>query len=401
MQRKNLIKLSFGHAITDINGGALPIMLAYLQPVFLLTQFQVGMAVMAFNITSSVIQPAFGIYSDRYRLPWLMPAGCLLAGLGMWLTGMAPDFYTMLLAVLLSGLGVAAFHPEGSKYARYSSGRNKVSGMALFSVGGNVGVALGPVLATLLYGLAQLKGTAGFLVVCAAMALVLYLSLPYFEASRVTVAPAGQEAGSGAERSGFSLPWKVAVPLILVLLIVTFRSWVNYGVLTFVPQYYIHHLNRSEIYATVINFLFLAAGAAGTLIGGPIADRWGMKTVIIGSMALQVPLLYLFLHLDGVWAVLSITLAGLALVSTFAVTLVYGQELMPGRVGLASGLIIGFGVGMGGVGTPLIGYIADHWGFMTALNALIALPLISLVLALFLPQDASAARSKGFGEVKA
>lgn len=389
MSRKNLIKLSFGHAVTDINAGALPIMLAYLQPVFALTHLQAGMVVMAFNITSSVIQPAFGVFSDRRRMAWMMPAGCLLAGLGMFLSGISPNFEILLLSVLLSGLGVAAFHPEASKFARLSSGPRKVSGMALFSVGGNVGVALGPVLATLFYSLAGLGGTVGFLAVCAVMALVLRLTLPFY-------GPAAGEA-DGGQASGPSgkappLPAGALVPLVIILLIVTFRSWVNFGILTFVPQYYIYQLNSSPAYATLINFLFLAAGAVGTLLGGPVADRWGMKSVLMGSMALQIPLLYMFLHLGGIWALASVTLAGLALVSTFAVTLVYGQELMPGRVGLASGLIIGFGVGMGGVGTPLIGYVADHWGMATALNSLLALPAAGLVLAALLPREAVAER---------
>lgn len=401
MQKKTLIKLSFGHAVTDINAGALPIMLAYLQPTFSLTQMQVGMAIMAFNITSSVIQPAFGIFSDRHRLAWLMSSGCLLAGLGMSLTGFSPNFPTLLLSVLLSGLGVAAFHPEGSKFARLFSGPKKVSGMALFSVGGNVGVALGPVLATLFYSLAQLRGTLGFLVVCSVMAFILHLSLPAFDQAQEPAFPDNTGTGRHREVPSPALPAGVAVPLVLILLIVTFRSWVNYGILTFVPQYYIHQLNSSELYVTLISFLFLAAGAVGTLVGGPIADRWGMKSVIIGSMALQIPLLYMFLHLEGIWSLVCITLAGLALVSTFAVTLVYGQELLPGRVGLASGLIIGFGVGMGGVGTPIIGYIADHWGLVTALNSLLVLPLASLILAAFLPGEGHGSRGKGFQGARA
>ncbi len=396
MNKKNLIKLSFGHAVTDINQGALPIMLAYLQPVFSLTQLQVGMAMTAFNLTSSVIQPAFGIYSDRHRLVWLMPAGCLLAGLGMMLTGFSPSFHVLLLAILVSGIGVAAFHPEGSKFARYSSGARKVSGMAIFSVGGNIGVALGPVLATFFCGLAHLKGTVGFLLVNLAMAAVLLLSMPVFNSLAEAAAPKNPGPDERPGEKAFSIPGEVAVPLILVLIIVTLRSWVAYGMMTFVPQYYIHQLNSSGLQVTLINFLFLAAGAAGTLVGGPAADRWGMKAVIMVSMAVQVPLLYMFLYLDGIWTLVSITLAGLALVSTFAVTLVYGQELMPGRVGLASGLIIGFGVGMGGVGTPLIGYVADLWGLFTALKTLLILPLICLILAAFLPRDVAAARDKGF-----
>jgi len=147
--KKILALLGTGHGVTDLNQGVLPMMLAYLQPVLAVSQFQAGFAMLIFNVSSSVIQPAFGIFSDRVRLPWLIPLGGLLAGLGISLTGIIPNYPLLLAAVLVSVLGIAAYHPEGSKYARYSSGGGKATGMAVFSIGGNLGFAAGPVLASI------------------------------------------------------------------------------------------------------------------------------------------------------------------------------------------------------------------------------------------------------------
>lgn len=170
---KMLGLLGAGHGVTDIDQGTLAIILTVVQPLFVLSQLQVGLVVLAFNVSSSVIQPLFGIFSDRFRAAWLIPSGCLLAGLGMALTGFSRDYRSLLLAVLVSGLGVAAYHPEGSKFARLFSGLRKATGMSIFSVGGNLGFAVGPLLASLFYALLGLPGTLGFLAINGAMATVL------------------------------------------------------------------------------------------------------------------------------------------------------------------------------------------------------------------------------------
>jgi len=191
MNKKILTLLGFGHAMADINQGALPMMLSFLMPVFALSQLQVGMTVLAFNLASSIIQPLFGILTDRFRMAWLIPLGCLVAGAGMALTGFAANFHLLLPIVLISGLGVAAYHPEGSKYARLASGEKKASGMSLFTLGGNLGLASGPILATFFFGLAGLHGSAGFLVLNTIMAVLLWTSL-----NRITN-PAGETKSAG------------------------------------------------------------------------------------------------------------------------------------------------------------------------------------------------------------
>ncbi|SFR00830.1 MFS transporter [Desulfoscipio geothermicus] len=395
MNKKVLALLSTGHAITDITQGAIPMMLTFLQPAFVLSQLQVGIVMLAFNLSSSVIQPIFGIFSDRFRAAWLVPLGCLLAGLGMAFTGYSPNYMILLIAALVSGLGVAAYHPEGSKFARFASGSRKASGMALFSVGGNIGFAAGPVLASFLFGLAGLRGSIGFLGLNGAMALLLWIYLSNIMGTQPGIsgsAPGNREQSSA--RTGNLNIGKVIVPVILLVLVVTMRSWVHFGMVTFLPQYFVHYLQRSEVYAATLTSVFLFAGAFGTIVGGPAADRWGFKNVIIGSTAMLLPLLFLFVRIGGIWTTVIVALAGFLIVSTFAVTVVFGQELLPNNVGLASGLMLGFAVGMGGVGTTLLGWVADQWGLPAAFQVMIIFPVIGLLLALFLPGQKELARNQ-------
>lgn len=395
MNKKALALLGTGHTITDINQGALPIILVFLQPVFALTQLQVGIVMMAFNLSSSVIQPIFGILSDRFRAAWLVPAGCLIAGLGMAFTGFCPNFPTLLLAALVSGLGVAAFHPEGSKFARLASGDRKASGMSMFSVGGNLGFAAGPILASFFFGLAGLGGSAGFLVINGTMAAILWVYLSSFTGD-TTTATAPSHTQANKKKPSTNTPgvsaWFLFAPVALLVMVVIMRSFTHFGMVTFLPQYYVHHLQQSEAQAATLTSIFLFAGVFGTLAGGPAADRWGLKPVIVTSMSLLVPILYLFTRTEGILLVALVALAGFAAISTFAVTVVFAQELLPGNVGLASGLVLGFAIGMGGVGATVLGWVADHWGLPTVFHVMMLFPVIGLLLALLLPNREQLAR---------
>ncbi|MDY0389729.1 MAG: MFS transporter [Desulfobulbus oligotrophicus] len=387
MNKKVLALLGFGHAITDIIQGGLTMMLAFLQPVLTLSQLQVGMVMLAFNLSSSVIQPAFGIFSDRFRAAWLIPTGCLLAGVGMSLTGFMPNYTLLLVASLIAGLGVAAYHPEGSKYARCASGSRKASGMAIFSVGGNFGFAMGPILATLLLAWAGREGTLGFLVINGVMSLLLWFYLPTITKTEITgplPPPKIVRESPTSEGRGLSQGQIIGAVIMLVLVIIM-RTWMHFGIVTFLPQYSMHHLQHSQGYAAGMTSIFLLFGAFGTVFGGPAADRWGLKTVIVASMAVTIPLLYLFPYTSGPASMVVIALSGFALISTFAITVVLGQELLPNNVGLASGLTLGFGIGAGGIGATLLGWFADRWGLPSIFHIMIIFAVTGLVLSFFLP----------------
>lgn len=385
MNKKALTLLGTGHAITDISQGALPIILTLIQPLFGLSLLQVGLVVLAFNLSSSVIQPVFGIMSDRFRAAWPVPIGCLLAGLGMALSGFSHNYLFLLLAALVSGLGVAVYHPEGSKFARFFSGWRKATGMSFFSVGGNLGFAAGPLLASLFYELAGLRGMLGFLAINGAMALVLWANMPVLAGSYSQAGTPPKHEQKQPATVKTSIAPRVIMAVILLVIVVIMRSWVNQGVVTFLPQYYVHYLHQNQAFAAVLTSVFLFAGAMGTLVGGPAADRWGLKAVIVISMGALPPLLYLLTVLSGFWSIVVVALAGFAVISTFAVTVVFGQELLPHNVGLASGLMLGFGIGMGGVGATLLGWVADHLGLPTVFHIMMLFPIIGLLAALFLP----------------
>ncbi|MCF8105579.1 MAG: MFS transporter [Desulfohalobiaceae bacterium] len=387
INKKILGLLGTGHAVTDVNQGVLPMMLAYLQPVFAMSQLQVGLAMLVFNVSSSVIQPAFGIFSDRIRATFLIPLGCLLAGLGIAFTGISPNYPVMLPAVLVSGLGIAAYHPEGSKFARYSSGENKATGMSVFSIGGNIGFAAGPLLASLLFGLFGLRGSMGMLALNGGMALLLWIYLSgIVDTEKVYIEHANWTQDKEHKKSFNIRSKKVIIPVVLLTLVVIIRSWVHFGMVTYLPQYYINYLGQSERFAAVVTTVFLIAGAGGTLVAGPVADRIGLKNVILGSMFVLGPLLYLFTLVSGYWVMVLVALLGFVVVSTFAITVVFSHELLPYNVGLASGITMGFGIGMGGVGTTVLGWVADIWGLPAVFQVMIFLPVLALLLTLFLPK---------------
>ena len=366
--------------MVDISQGAVPALLPFLIAQRGYSYTAAGALVLASTLSSSVIQPLFGLSSDRRSLPWLMPAGVVLAGLGIALAGVAPTYSLTFLAVTLSGIGVAAFHPEGSRFANYVSGERRASGMSLFAVGGNVGVALGPVLFTPAVLLLGLRGTLLFVVPAALVALLLVAELPRLRGFRpdrarlVADAEAPPEWGPFARLGG----------------VIAFRTFAYFGLLTFVPLYFVDELGVSAAWANTALALMLFGGAAGTLLGGPLADRFGTRPVLIGSMALVGPLVLAFWASGPLLASALVLLVGAATIATFSVTVVMGQQYLPGRIGLASGVTLGLAIGLGGIGAPLFGALADAFGLSTTILVIACVPLPGALLALSLPRRANA-----------
>jgi len=371
--------LSAGHLFTDIAQGSIPALLPFLIAQDHLNYAAASALVLAATVSSSIIQPAFGHISDRHSLPWLMPLGPALGGLGVALAGLAPTYPLTFAAVVLSGIGVAAFHPEGSRFANYVSGARRASGMSLFSVGGNVGFALGPVLVTPLLVLFGLHGTVFVLVPTLLMAVVLIHELPRLKRFRTDVVGGRVQRGDEPEAWG---------PFALLASVIALRSFVYFGLVTFIPLYYVGVLHTSKAAGNAALSAMLLGGAAGTLVGGPLADRFGRRTVLIGSLSLLPPLVVGFLLSGPVLAVVFATLAGAATIATFAVTIVMGQEYLPGRLGVAAGVTIGLSIGLGGVGAPLLGVLGDAHGLAAVFETIAVLPVLALGLTLALPTRA-------------
>ncbi|MGC1401711.1 MAG: MFS transporter [Thermodesulfobacteriota bacterium] len=377
MNLKILFLLSLAHLITDINQGAVPALLPFLKEALGLSYTAAGMVLLTSNLTSSIIQPLFGYFSDQRPKVWLIPLGVMVAGLGVGLSGLSPNYGVLLLVVILGGLGVAAFHPEGFKTAHFFIGQKKASGMSIFAVGGNLGFALGPFTLTFLVTHFSMTGTLAYCFPGLIMGLFLFVFLPTLRYSTLS----GQIETSQAKQESNASYGK----LVILILVVTMRSWIQMGLVTFIPFYYINHLKGDPLLAGKMVTTFLISGTIGTLAGSRLADHWGHKNFLTLTMLLMIPLLYLFLKVQGWGAFVILALAGFVLIASFSVTVVMAQDLLPGKLGMASGLMVGFAIGTGGLGVTLLGLVADHWGVPTALQSLTIMPLIGFLLCFLLP----------------
>lgn len=386
VDRRAMATLSAGHLFTDVAQGSIPALLPFLIARDHLSYAAASALVLAATISSSVIQPLFGHVSDRRSLPWLMPLGPALGGLGVAMAGLAPTYGLTFAAVVVSGVGVAAFHPEGSRFANYVSGARRASGMSLFSVGGNIGFALGPVLVTPLILIFGLHGTVLVLIPTWLMAAALVRELPRLRGFRSDVVGGRVRAGAHTEQWG---------PFVVLGGVIVLRSFVYFGLVTFIPLYYVANLHTGKAVGNAALAAMLLGGAAGTLIGGPLADRFGRRAVLIGSMLALPPLIAGFLLSGPLLAAVFAALAGAATIATFAVTIVMGQEYLPGRLGVSAGVTIGLSIGLGGVGAPLLGVLADAHGLRAVFETIAVLPVLALALALALPRRATEESAPG------
>lgn len=376
MNKKALALLSAGHLVTDVNQGALPALLPFFKEALNLSYTMSGTILLAANITSSIIQPAFGHLSDKRPIGWLLPLAPFIACLGLSLTGFLPSYPLIILSVILSGFGIASFHPEGFKTAHFFTGDKKATGMSIFAVGGNLGIAVGPIVALFLVTHFGMGGTLGLLVPGILIAALLLLNMPMLSNP---VASAHKEAN---ERPKTPLSMNQKVTFLLLVGVATIRAWTQFGLVTYIPFYYIDYLNGNPLYAGKLVSTFLLAGAAGTLVGAPLADRWGHKKFLSITLVLSFPLLLLFYYSSGFMSFVILGIAGMVLISTFALTTVMAQAILPQHLGIASGMMVGFTISAGGIGVTLLGAIADTWGVPMAVKAVFVLPLIAFALTL-------------------
>ncbi len=367
--------LSSGHCATDFAGGALPALLPFFVDKFDLSYTLAAAAMLASAISSSVVQPLFGLWSDRRGAIWLLPAGVLLAGVGMALASVSPNYVVVLLFVVVSGLGTAAFHPEGSKFAAFAGGRRRASAMSLFSIGGNVGYALGPTIATPLVLAFGLRGGLFLAVPAIVVAVVLLRIAPFL----------GSLASETGRRIQSTDPDRVGA-LLLLLGVIAFRSVSWFGLVTFVPLYEVS-LGHSKAYGNHLLSLMLLAGGLGTLAAGPLADRFGRRPVLLVSTAATAPLILVFVAVGGIPGAIALAGVGIAVIGTFGVTMVMSQEYLPRHIGMASGLSIGLSIGLGGIGAIALGAIADSIDLEAAMYVAAGSALVALVLAMLLPSS--------------
>jgi len=377
MEKIPLLLLFLGHVAVDASQGILPVVVVKLKEVFELSYFQVGIMMMILNLASSVIQPVFGYISDRVRTGWFIPVGALWTALAMGLLGWSPNYMTALLLVGFAGLGTAAYHPRAMMAVYMVSGAKRGFGTAVFSAGGNLGFALGPVVGSLLVLGFGLHATVGL--VPAGLLIFLAIVLHPGDFTRRESKKKSRTVQQ-VDQAALSIPW---IPLISVFLIVTLRAWVYISAITYLPML----LQGKGIQlksGSLILTTFLACGAVAGLYGGHLSDKIGRKSVIMGAFLIYPILAALMLLTKGPWVWIFAGASGAALLASNSVTIVLTQELLPHYLGLASGLVMGLGFGTGGLGSALSGYLADMFGLYITFWILAVAPLLCVGLAMLI-----------------
>ncbi len=383
MKRRSVGLLTIAHASADINQGSVPVLLPFFIAAHHLSYAAAATIVLAINLVSTVMQPVFGYVSDRRPAPWLLPFSMLLVGLGVSFTGYAPTYAMGVAAVMVSGLGIAMFHPEGARLMNHLAGDQKATAMSLFAIGGQLGFAIGPLIATAALFWFGLRGTACLMVPPVLMAALLLYMLPRLTEGYEpqTHVQSSTPAGSGEDR------WPAFTCLGTALLS---RSVVFYGLNTFLPLFWIHVLHQSRARAGTALAVLLIASMVGNFVGGRTADRVGLRTVTITGFFLLSMFLPLLLFVSNpLAATLLLVPIGVVLSSPFGPMVVLGQSYLPRRVGLASGITLGLAFSFGGLTTPLLGYIGDHHGLRATIGVVACMPLICLALSLMLPSEKS------------
>ena len=370
VNRRGVGLMSAAHVVDDLYQGVVPALL----PFFVLERHYSYAAVagltLAATVLSSVAQPFFGWWTDRRPRRWMIPAGIVTAGIGVGLAGLWSNYLLTWTVLALSGLGVAAFHPEAARAARQAAG-NSNRAMSVFALGGNAGFALGSLLATLVLLVGGLGATWLLVLPAALMALLLVSRL-----NRVLDGRIGQ-------RRTHTMPsgnddWPAFLRLTAVVVV---RSILFFGLSSFLALYFIGQLGASPGQGGVALTVFLVAGACGTLLGGWVADRSGRLVSIRIGFALAVPgLLGLVLAANQLIALVFVVVTAIGTFMPFSVFVVLGQDYLPNRIGTASGVTVGLAVSIGGLFSPVFGWLADSSGLRFTLGSFIVLPVLALLL---------------------
>ena len=372
--------ISFAHMLNDMIQSLILAIYPILKNSFHLSFAQVGLITLTYQLTASLLQPLVGMVTDRRPMPYSLPIGMGFTLCGLLLLAVAPNFPVLLLAAALVGTGSSIFHPESSRVARLASGGRHGLAQSLFQVGGNTGSSLGPLLAAWIivpYG----RGSVAWFSLAALLAIVVLLQVGrWYGAHHVARSKAQARHLTAVTLSR----GKVIGALSILGLLIFSKYFYLASLSSYFTFYLIHKFGVSVQSAQVHLFVFLFAVAAGSLIGGPVGDRIGRKWVIWVSILGVAPFTLLLPHANLMWTGVLTVVIGLILASAFSAILVYAQELIPGRVGVISGLFFGFAFGMGGIGAAVLGQLADTHGIEYVYQLCAYLPLMGLIT-VFLP----------------
>jgi MFS transporter, FSR family, fosmidomycin resistance protein len=382
---KILFIIGLVHLLNDSIQSVIPAMFPILEKSMGLSFTQLGMIAFSLNIVSSILQPLIGMATDKKPMPYALPLGLTATMFGVLGLAFAPSFEFVILSVLFIGLGSAVFHPEGSRVAYMAAGPRRGLAQSIYQVGGNSGQALAPLItALILVPLGQFGAVWFTLVAAVAVGLLLYIAAWY--SRKLDYEKLAAKAKKARKQVNKGISKNIKMALVLILFLIFARSWYISGMTNFYAFYAIDKYGLSIKEAQIFLFAFLVAGAFGTFFGGPLADRFGKKNIIFLSMIATAPLSAIIPFMPYIVAFSLLTVSGFILMSSFSVTVVYAQELVPGKIGTMAGLTVGLAFGMGAIGSVGLGYLADLIGLPLMIISVGFLPLLG-IMTIFLPAD--------------
>jgi FSR family fosmidomycin resistance protein-like MFS transporter len=380
--KKHSYLLSLGHACTDINQGAISAMLPFVILYYGFNYKEASMLVLGCSVVSSVVQPFFGWLGDKAQRPWFMSLGIFLAGLGVSMLGLFSSFLPLFLCTMLTGIGVAMFHPEGGRLANVVAGANKGEGIGNFAVGGNLGFAVGPLIVAVFFPIFGMKAALLFVIPAAVSAALLLTQLDTFNSITVMEQNRKQASGESSLPDDWREFWKVTAVNCL-------RSIISRSYLVFIPLYWVAIFGASEGYASMMITAFAFVSAFATYFGGRMADRIGFKNeiVICGALTALSVLGFLFTGDSVVAAGIMVIVTAIFLNFFYSPIVALSQGYLPNHIGLASGISLGVVISMGAIFAPLLGAVGDAHGLPLVFIIICVVSFLSLLLSLFLKND--------------
>lgn len=374
-----LFSIAFAHLLNDLLQAVIPSVYPILKESYKLSFTQIGLITFAYQMAASILQPFVGFYTDKKPQPYSQIYGMFFTLSGIILLSYASNFYIIIISVILVGIGSSIFHPEASRISFLASGGKRGLAQSVFQLGGNAGTAIGPLLVALLV-VPNSQRYILFFVIIAALALLVLGRIARWYANHLTL--------RAKKKVEVVLPdlskSRIILSVIILLVLIFSKFFYMASMSSYFTFYLIEKFNLSVQDAQFHLFLFLASCALGTLLGGPLGDKFGRKYVIWFSVLGAAPFALFLPYADLFWTGILSVVIGIIISSAFPAILVYAQELLPKKLGMVSGLFYGFAFGMGGLGSALLGYTADHIGIEAVYKICAYLPLIGII-ALFLP----------------
>ena len=375
-----LLNISFCHLLNDTIQSLIPSIYPIVKDSFKLSFAQVGLITLTFQLAASLLQPFVGLYTDKRPQPYSLAIGMACSLAGLLVLAFAGNFTMLLVAVGMIGIGSSIFHPEASKVAYMAGGNRRGLAQSIFQVGGNAGSSIGPLLAALIivpYG----QGNIIWFSLLALIAIIVLINIGKWYKNNLDKLK--RKAIARSDKTGAALSKRTVVMSVVILLVLIFSKYFYLASITsYYTFYMIDKFHVSVQSSQLYLFIFLFSVAAGTLMGGPLGDKFGRKYVIWFSILGAAPFTLLLPHANLFWTSVLSVFIGVIIASAFSAILVYAQELLPGKVGMVSGLFFGFAFGMGGVGSALLGVLADHTSINYVFQVCAFLPLIGLLTGL-------------------